>query len=254
MQVLMIGLGAMGSAILKRLEASYSFTLIDPFKSNCLKSIDELSAAYEPEVVIIAIKPQSLAEILPPYSKFRRSLFISIAAGVSSESYKQWLGTDVRLSRVMPNLAVQVAESANAFVLNENCNDNDKNIVQELFTKVGIVKQLCDEKLFDAITALSGSGPAYVYYLCECLSEAAKKLGLDEELSQLFARQTIIGAAATLKALTDDPSQMRANVTSKGGTTQAALAILMENNAMQNLFSKALTAAHNRCLELSKNL
>ena len=254
MQILMIGQGAMGSALLKRLENDYSFMVVDPHKDNCCKSIKELPTNYEPDVVIIAVKPQNLTEILPDYAKFNNSLFISIAAGISSENYKQWLGPTVRLSRVMPNLAVQVAESASAFVLNENCNQDDKNLVTEIFNRVGIVKQLQSENLFDAVTALSGSGPAYVYYLCECLSEIGQGLGLDAELADSFARQTIIGAAATLKELSDSPKQLRNNVTSKGGTTKAALSVLMENDALKNLFSKALSAAHSRCMELSKSL
>lgn len=254
MQILMIGNGAMGNALLQRLEDNYSFTVIDPFKDHCFKSINELPNDYSPDVVIIAIKPQSLAETLPTYKKFNHALFISIAAGVICENYKQWLSPNVRLSRVMPNLAVKVAESASAFFLNENCNENDKNIVTEIFNKVGVVKQLQSENLFDAVTALSGSGPAYVYYLCECLSEVGKGLGLDVELADSFARQTIIGAASTLKELPDSPKQLRSNVTSKGGTTEAALSILMENDALKNLFSKALSAANSRCMELSKSL
>ena len=254
MQILMIGFGAMGSALLKQWQANCKITIIDPFKEDCLTSIKELPLSYAPDVVLVAIKPQVLAEILPTYAKFSGALFISIAAGIKCERYQMWLGTEIRLARVMPNLAVQVGESASAYVLNENCSDDDDKLVHELFTQVGIVKKLADERLFDAVTALSGSGPAYVYYLCETLSDAAQHLGLDAEFADEFARQTIIGAAATLKELSESPEQLRANVTSKGGTTQAALNVLMVGDALQTLFSKALTAARNRGQYLARNL
>ena len=253
MQILVVGLGAMGSALVKRLESNYDFTIIDPFKENCLESIDALPVGYVPNVVLITIKPQTLAEILPMYAKFNNALFISIAAGVTCKRYQELLG-DVRLSRVMPNLAVQVGESASAYVLNENCTEADDTLVNQLFSQVGILKKLNDERLFDAVTALSGSGPAYVYYLCEVLSDAAQHLGLDAEFADQFARQTIVGAAATLKELPDSAAQLRANVTSKGGTTQAALNVLMVGDTLKTLFSKALTAARNRCQYLARNL
>jgi pyrroline-5-carboxylate reductase len=253
MQILMIGLGAMGSALLKRWGLNYNFTVIDPFKENCLESIDALPLDYTPDVVLIAIKPQELAETLPAYARFSQALFISIAAGVTCKRYQELLG-DARLSRVMPNLAVQVGESASAYVLNENCTEADDALVHELFAQVGVVKKLTDERLFDAVTALSGSGPAYVYYLCETLSDAAQHLGLDAEFADEFARQTIIGAAATLKELPESAAQLRANVSSKGGTTQAALNVLMVGDALQTLFSKALTAARNRGQYLARNL
>ncbi len=248
----MVGMGAMGCALFKQWQV-YEITVIDPFKEDCLKAIDELPFGYRPDVVLVAVKPQDLAEILPAYAKFNHALFISIAAGVKCERYQIWLG-EARLSRVMPNLAVQVGESATAYMLNNHCTDADATLVHALFTQVGLVKKLADERLFDAITALSGSGPAYVYYLCETLSDAAQHLGLDQEFADAFARQTIIGAAATLKALPDSPGQLRADVTSKGGTTQAALNVLMVGDALQTLFSKALTAARNRGQYLARNL
>ncbi len=253
MQILVVGLGAMGSALVNKWKTSYKLTIIDPFQENCLESIDALPINYTPDIILIAIKPQSLAEVLPEYAKFRNALFISIAAGATCKRYQELLG-DVRLSRVMPNLAVQVGESASAYVLNENCTESDDTLIDQLFLKVGILKKLENEKLFDAVTALSGSGPAYVYYLCECMEASAKELGLDAEFAEKFARQTIIGAAATLKELPDSAAQMRANVTSKGGATQAALNILMVGSAMQTLLSKALTAARNRCQYLARKL
>ncbi len=251
MQILLIGYGAMGGALLKGWEPFHTLTIVDPFKEGCAKSIEELPLTYSPDVVIIAVKPQMLGEVMPAYAKFNDALFISIAAGIRSNRYLTWLGTKARVSRVMPNLPVLVGQGASAYVLNENCTTADDNVVRDLFEKVGIVEKLASEYLFDTVTALSGSGPAYVYYLCECLEQAAIELGLEQQLAERFARQTLIGAAATLKELPTDASQLRANVTSKGGTTEAALEVLMDNNHLQTLFSTALKAAHKRAQELA---
>lgn len=251
MQILLIGYGAMGSALLKGWEPFHNLTVVDPFKEGCATSLEDLPPTYAPDVIVIAVKPQMLAEVMPTYAKFNHALFISIAAGIKSERYLTWLGTKARVSRVMPNLPVLVAQGASAYVLNENCTAADDEIIRDLFEKVGLVEKLLDENLFDAVTALSGSGPAYVYYLCECLEKAAVELGLDQQFCQRFARQTIIGAATTLKELTTLPAELRANVTSKGGTTEAALGILMQGNHLQTLFSTALKAAHKRAQELA---
>ncbi len=251
MHVLLVGYGAMGAVLLKGWEAFCSVTIVDPFKQGCAKSIDELPTDYSPNVIVIAVKPQMLAEVIPAYAKFQDALFISIAAGVPSKRYIQWLGEKVRLSRVMPNLPVIVSQGASAYVLNENCTNDDDTIVSTLFEKVGIVEKLANENLFDAVTALSGSGPAYVYYLCECLEQAAIELGLDQDFAMRFSRQTIIGAAATLKELPASAEELRVNVTSKGGTTEAALEVLMGSNNLQNLFSNALKSAHKRAHELA---
>ena len=251
MHVLLVGYGAMGGALLKGWEAFFKVTIVDPFKEGCEKSIDELPTDYYPNVIVIAVKPQMLAEVIPAYAKFQDALFISIAAGIPSNRYTQWLGGKVRLSRVMPNLPVIVSQGASAYVLNENCTIDDDTIVSTLFEKVGIVEKLANENLFDAVTALSGSGPAYVYHLCECLEQAAVQLGLDKDFAMRFARQTIIGAAATLKELPASAEELRVNVTSKGGTTEAALGVLMGNSNLQRLFSQALTAARDRAQELA---
>ena len=251
MHVLLVGYGAMGGALLKGWETFCKVKIVDPFKEGCAKSIDDLPADYSPNVIVIAVKPQMLAQVMPAYAKFQDALFISIAAGIPSNRYAQWLGEKVRLSRVMPNLPVIVSQGASAYVLNENCTSDDDEIVGTLFEKVGIVEKLANEDLFDSVTALSGSGPAYVYYLCECLEQAGIELGLDQDFAMRFSRQTIIGAAATLKELPASAEELRVNVTSKGGTTEAALEVLMGSNNLQNLFSNALKSAHKRALELA---
>lgn len=252
MRILIIGHGAMGSALAKGWSDSYELAVVDPFKQGCAK-FEHLPPDYYPDVVVIAVKPQVLEEVMPPYSKFKHSLFISIAAGVLTKRFKKWLGDDVRLARVMPNLPVIVKQGACAYILNENCSEADGEVVEALLKKVGIFEKLKNEKLFDAVTALSGSGPAYVYYLCECLELAGVELGLTADFARKFARQTIIGTAVTLKELPeDDASTLRANVTSKGGTTEAALEVLMNKSSMQKLFSTALEAACKRSQELAK--
>lgn len=252
MRILIIGFGAMGQALVKGWNDAYELTVIDPFKEGCAK-LEHLPSDYYPDVIIIAVKPQILEEVLPAYTKFKHSLFISIVAGIPMHQFTKWLSDETRLARVMPNLPVIVKEGTCAYMLNDNCTESDREIVEVLLKKIGIFEELQDEKLFDAVTALSGSGPAYVYYLCECLEIAGKEFGLTSDFAEKFARQTIIGAAATLKKLPEDnASTLRKNVTSKGGTTEAALKILMKNKNFQTLFSTALTAAHKRSQELAK--
>lgn len=252
MKILIVGCGAMGGALLRGWEKHYDLSVIDPTKS-AFKNLNDLENDYVPDVIILAVKPQLLAMVLPDYSKFKSSLFISVAAGVRISFYEKIIGLDIRIVRVMPNLAVQVGEGASAYVANTNCTNADINTVKELFSKVGIIKPLADENMFDSITALSGSGPAYIFYLSECMAEAAIKLGLDKDLAYQFAMQTMIGAGFTLKHTETSLENLRANVTSKGGTTEAALNVLMHENQLQNMINSALSAAQKRALEMANS-
>ena len=240
----------MGGALLKGWEKHYELSVINPKKS-ALKNLDDLGSDYIPNIIVLAVKPQLLATILPAYSKFKSSLFISVAAGVRLSFFEKIMGLDVKIIRVMPNLAAQVGEGASAYIANKNCTSIDIKNINELFNKVGIVKPLADENMFDTITALSGSGPAYVFYLGECMAKAAIDLGLDRELAYQFARQTIIGAGFTLKHNENSLENLRANVTSKGGTTEAALNVLVHENRLQNIIDSALSAAQKRALEMA---
>lgn len=250
MKILIVGCGAMGGALLKGWEKYYDLSVIDPTKS-AFKKLNDLDSDYTPNIIVLAVKPQLLATLLPDYSKFKSSLFISVAAGVRINFYEKIMGLDVKIIRVMPNLAVQVSEGTSAYVANKNCTSVDIQNVTELFNRVGMVQPLADENMFDVITALSGSGPAYVFYLSECMAEAAINLGLDRDLAYKFARQTIIGAGFTLKYNDNSLENLRANVTSKGGTTEAALNVLMHENQLQNIINSALSAAQKRALEMA---
>lgn len=252
MKILIVGCGAMGGALLKGWEKYYDLSVIDPTKSS-FKNLSDLADDYVPNIIVLAVKPQLLATVLLEYSKFKSSLFISVAAGVRISFYEKIIGLDIKIVRVMPNLAVQVGEGASAYVANNNCTHSDIKTVNELFNKVGLVKPLADENMFDAITALSGSGPAYIFYLSECMAEAAINLGLDRDLAYQFARQTIVGAGFTLKHNENSLENLRANVTSKGGTTESAVNVLMHENQLQNIINLALSAAQKRALEMANS-
>jgi pyrroline-5-carboxylate reductase len=251
LNILVVGCGAMGSALIKGWQSHYQIVVIDPSKADTYKNVENLPLNYKPDVVVIAVKPQLLGEVLPLYSKFSEALFISIAAGVRIGFYEKTMGKHIKIIRVMPNLAVQVGEGASAYVINKNCDAPETQIVEELFSKVGIVTQLSDENLFDAVTALSGSGPAYVFFLCECLAKAGISLGLNHDMANKLARQTIIGSGAMLKNNELTSEKLRASVTSKAGTTEAALKILMNANGLENIMQKTFKAAFERAQEIA---
>lgn len=254
LNLLVVGCGAMGGALIKgwQRQGNYQVTVISPSKAEAYKGVDDLEANYNPHVVVMAVKPQLLAEILPMYSRFKTSLFISIAAGLRISFYEQILGANIKMIRAMPNLAVQVNEGVSAYIANQNCSADEINIAEQLFAKVGIVAQLQNEKLFDAVTALSGSGPAYVFYLCECMAKAGIALGLDHDMAYAFARQTIIGSGAILKNSDLPPKRLRQNVTSQGGTTEAALDVLMSDDGLQNIMYTTLKSAFMRAQQMAK--
>lgn len=252
LNILVVGCGVMGSALIKSWQLNYHITVIDPSKPEAYKSVNDLEANYIPDVIVISVKPQLLVEILPLYIKFKTSLLISIAAGVRINCYEQVMGENIKMIRVMPNLALQVGEGISAYLANQNCSANEIKLAEELFSKFGIVEKLHDENLFDVVTALSGSGPAYVFYLCECMTKAGISLGLSDEIAYAFARQTIIGSGALLKASDLPPQQLRQNVTSKAGTTEAALKVLMADNGLENIMHATVQAAFERAQQMAK--
>ena len=265
MEICLIGCGKMGGALLAGWQQDTSlsarFTVIDPFlapggehpSTTCLASVDDLPASFHPDLVILAVKPQMMADVLPSLSGLgdETTCFLSIAAGLSTTRLAAQLGRPARWLRAMPNTPAAIGQGVSALYAAADVPDPMIALSRRLLSAVGDVVDLPDEGLMNAVTALSGSGPAYVFLLAEAMAAAGEKLGLSAELAARLARQTVSGAGALMAAEPDTGAdQLRRNVTSEGGTTAAALSVLMAEDALQTLFDAALRAAEQRGAEL----
>ncbi|BAH45883.1 pyrroline-5-carboxylate reductase [Brevibacillus brevis NBRC 100599] len=211
---------------------------------------DKFDVVRSSDILILAIKPKDAAEALLDLRGVVRSdqLIISVIAGVSTSLIGEWLGAECPIIRTMPNTSSAVGLSAtglcaNPFVQEEHC-----ELATKLFEAIGTVYEVAEEEL-DIITGLSGSGPAYIYYLVEAMMGAGAKAGLDREMARQLTLQTVIGAAHMLLDTREEPSILRQKVTSPGGTTQAGLEVL---EAYQ--FQEAVTAAILRAAERSREM
>lgn len=211
-------------------------------------------AVARPAVVLIAIKPQVMGDVLPELALLTHpeTLFISIAAGTNLHRLKELLGAEVHAVRAMPNTPAAVGRGITVACANDRVTTTQREIAHELLAAVGEVDWIASEAQIDAVTAISGSGPAYVFYMVECLAAAGEALGLDPELAMKLARETVGGSGEMLHRSPDPVSQLRANVTSPGGTTAAALDILMGEGGLSPLMRRAALAARDRARELGK--
>ncbi|MDX8128220.1 pyrroline-5-carboxylate reductase [Methylomonas sp. EFPC1] len=210
----------------------------------------------EVEVVVLAVKPQILRDValqIAPSLKQKNVLVVSIAAGISQQSLSKWLGSEAAIVRCMPNTPALVQTGATALHANANVDDEQKDLAENILRAVGLALWVNDENQLDAVTAVSGSGPAYFFLLMEAMEKAALELGLDERSARLLIQQTALGAAKIALESAESPAQLRARVTSPGGTTQQAIETFMQNGFVE-LVAKALHAANDRSIEMSKQL
>jgi pyrroline-5-carboxylate reductase len=220
---------------------------------------DNREAMTGADVVVLAVKPQVLPEVCKDLAAAidpkNAPLFISIAAGVRSDAILRWLGAEtLPVVRVMPNTPALVQSGASALFASATVSKVQHELAENILRAVGMTLWVEDENLMDSVTALSGSGPAYFFLLLEVLENAAIDLGLKAEDARLLTLQTAFGAAKMALESSEDAATLRARVTSKGGTTEQALKVLEDNQALQDLFSRALQAAHARSAELAKQL
>lgn len=256
MRLLLVGAGKMGSALLRRWQEqgiASEILVIDTARN--LKSPADLPAGFAPDLVLFAVKPQTLPEILPQYRRYAQdgAVMISVAAGRTTAFFEQYLGSTAKIVRAMPNTPAAIGEGITGAFANKNVSTDEREAANRLLSPVGEVIWFKDENLIDAVTAVSGSGPAYVFLLIEAMTAAGIDLGLDAAVSAKLARQTVIGSAALAKADAHVPTAvLRESVTSPGGTTAAALDVLMhDNDGLKQLMQKALRAAMNRAKELN---
>jgi pyrroline-5-carboxylate reductase len=254
LNVLLVGYGKMGGALAQRWQAQRICTelvIVDPVSSK-IKSARDLPAGFKPQVIVFAVKPQALAEMAPDYKAYAGALFLSIAAGKPIAFFEKHLGAGAKIIRSMPNTPAAIGKGITVACANKNVSGAEKDQAAKLLGAVGEVLWVEKESLLNPVTALSGSGPAYLFLLIETLTKAGVHLGLEAGMAEKLARQTVIGSAALAEAEAATPAlTLRQNVTSPGGTTEAALKTLMAHPGIQELFDRALKAATKRAEELS---
>lgn len=208
-----------------------------------------------PAVALLAVKPQMMGKALPALQTLGngQTLFVSIAAGTTIASFEAVLGTDTPIVRTMPNTPAMVGRGITALCGNAHVSPDDLALAHALMAAVGQVVDLAGEHQIDAVTAVSGSGPAYVFHLIETLAAAGEAEGLPAEVAMQLARATVCGAGELAFQSPETAAQLRINVTSPGGTTAAALAVLMdEATGLPALLKRAVKAAADRGRELGK--
>lgn len=259
--LVLLGCGKMGSAMLAGwleggLPAS-SVWVLDPHPSDWLQATGvhiNQDLPTEPAIVLIAVKPQMMGAALPSLQALGngRTLFVSVAAGTSIETFEEILGRETPIVRAMPNTPAAIGQGITALIGNDKTAEADISLAQSLLSAVGQTVRLESESQMDAVTGVSGSGPAYVFHLIETLAAAGEAQGLPAALAMQLAKATVAGAGALAEAAEEDPSQLRVNVTSPNGTTQAALEVLMDQHGgFPDLLNRAVAAATERSKELA---
>lgn len=216
-------------------------------------SVDAVPADARPSVILFAVKPQVMDGVVPRFARFvsPQTLFVSIAAGRTIGGLARALGEDAAIVRSMPNTPASVGRGITAASAGRHVNTEQRATCQRLLEAVGSVIWVEDESLMDAVTAVSGSGPAYVFLLAECMAAAGADAGLPPDVAVALARDTVIGAGELLARSGDAPAELRRNVTSPGGTTEAALAVLGAADGLPALMTAAVRAAMARSKALA---
>ncbi|NWO04955.1 MAG: pyrroline-5-carboxylate reductase [Alteromonadaceae bacterium] len=217
---------------------------------------DNRYCAEQADMVVLAVKPQVMADVcrdIAPVVQNTRPLMVSIAAGLTADTLDEWLGGGLPLVRVMPNTPSLVGKGAAGLYANSQVKDKQKKMVQSVFESIGTALWVDDENLLHAVTALSGSGPAYFFLMLEALEAAATEAGIEADTARKLAIQTMAGAAEMAGRSEHDPAQLKRNVMSPGGTTEQAIHTF-EDGGLRELVQKAYGAAFSRSQEMSKEL
>ncbi len=264
--IALIGAGAMGGALVRgwieavRKGGGLTLTVVEPnFDPELERALDAVGAVINPpnpgpvDVLVLAVKPQTFAQAAPDARRFvgADTRVLSIMAGVPMEALARELGA-ARVVRAMPNVPARIGRGVTAYVASPACTAEDRALVEQLLEPLGTVEPMAAERLMDAVTAVSGSGPAYVFLLAECLAAAAEQEGIDREIAQRLASATVAGAGALMLETGESPGALRKQVTSPGGTTEAALDVLGAGDGLGPLLRRAVAAATQRSRDLGK--
>jgi pyrroline-5-carboxylate reductase len=259
--ILLVGCGRMGSAMLAgwREQGLAPSVAVDPAPEAAQHASADLTvvadagaipAAFTPAAVVLAVKPQSAAEALPPHARFAgTAVFLSIMAGRTIGGIRALLGGTAAVARAMPNTPAAIRQGVTVVCAGPGVDAAQRGLCERLLQAIGAVAWADDEALLDPVTAVSGSGPAYVFLLAELMEKAAIEQGIPADLARLLARQTVSGSGALLAASQEDAAELRKAVTSPGGTTERALAVLMAE--WPAAVSRAIADATARSRELA---
>lgn len=266
-RILLIGFGNMGQALARGWLASgrrpENIRAVDAAASardaafasglRACATVAEACKRFRPQVVVLAVKPNQVAAVLAACAaeEIRSAVYLSIAAGKTLAHLAAGLGAGAAVVRAMPNTPAAIGKGISALVANSAVTRAQRALCGELLEAVGAVTWLDDEKHMDAVTAVSGSGPAYVFLLIECLESAARDVGLPADIAKQLALATVAGAAAYAEVAKEPPAELRRRVTSPGGTTQAALEVLQSERGLADLMRRAVEAAARRSKELA---
>lgn len=264
--LLLIGAGKMGGAMLdgwlKQGTSPDKIAISDPMVSDEMQALadqygfavnPDLAALSNVEVVLLAVKPQMMDQVLPALKGVAggKPLFISVAAGRTIQGFEEAFGSDAAIIRAMPNTPAAVGRGITAICPNANCTPEHVDLASNLLSAIGEVVAIDDEKLMDAVTGVSGSGPAYVFHLIECMAAAGEAEGLPADIAMKLARATVAGAGELVHQSPLPAATLRENVTSPAGTTAAALEVLMADDAMPRILREGIAAATRRSEELA---
>jgi pyrroline-5-carboxylate reductase len=266
-RILLVGCGKMGGALLDGWLARGlkpdDAVVVEPAQAAAaaakakgiavVAAVADVPASFMPDVVLIAVKPQTMAEAAPPLRRFAGTgaTYLSIAAGKTIAGFEAALGRDAAIVRAMPNTPAAVGRGITVLCANANVTPAARETCGELLSAVGEIAWIDDEALMDPVTAVSGSGPAYVFLLIEELAAAGLAAGLQPDLAMKLARATVCGAGELARQAGESAAELRKNVTSPGGTTQAALEVLMAPDGLKPLMTRAVAAATRRSRELA---
>jgi pyrroline-5-carboxylate reductase len=262
--LLLVGAGKMGSAMLDgwiaRGLAPKRIEIVEPQPAKSLKALTRRGVKLNPKgkatataAIVIAVKPQTAPDAMPPLKAHvgKSTLVLSIMAGRTIGFLEKSLPPGTAIVRAMPNTPAAIGRGISVAVANANVTVRQRKLASDLLAAIGKVEWVSDETLIDAVTALSGSGPAYVFLLAEAMTKAGIAVGLPTELAIRLARETVAGSGELLYRSTLDTAALRQNVTSPGGTTAAALEVLMGPGGFDELLTKAIAAATRRSRELA---
>ena len=259
--VLLLGGGKMGGAMLAgwRERGLAPSVVVDPALPplagpgvQVVASVADLPAGFQPAAVVLAVKPQQAASAVPDLAHLvSGAVVLSIMAGATTARITGMLGAGAAVVRAMPNTPAAIRRGITVAFPGPGVGGAQRDLCDALLSSIGEVAWVGDESLMDAVTAVSGSGPAYVFLLAELMQRAAEEQGIPASLARQMARTTVAGSGALLAASAEDAAALRVAVTSPGGTTQAALAVLMADGAWPALVSQAVDAAARRSRELA---
>ena len=260
----------MGSALLNKwtLKTENSFVIIDPFyykkinirfkskaKINAFSSIDQVKKISLFDIIIFAVKPQVLKNVLEDlshYKFYKKTIFVSIVAGKKIIFFNKYLNHPTQFIRVMPNMPAMISEGMSCLVCNKHVLLKNKNKIENLFLQVGKILWLKHEKYINKVTAISGSGPGYIFLFIDAFEKAALQLGLGEKETKMLVHQTFLGSIKLLLNEKNNAESLVNNIAVKGGTTEAGLKEFKKKNILYRKFEKVIMAAYLRANQLGK--